>query len=269
MNKWHSEIWKQFDDGAWTGAMDGFISPGEFAELAGNPEYGPLFAYMYRRFGVPEFGSDDHKEIANWYITTPDENIMLCVSPRPSGPRYSFGYMLNRTVYNNPRNDTQIKAAETAIKTAMVDLCVPVFVRDIPINAAGRMSHNIDIVDEYPAFRWAGYGVDHSYFENEYGSKSKGRLKMFNKSEQWQQFSEEVEDFIEEYVKPQYGDFPDKTAEKWTHEKIQGKLEAYVDRIGKSSRGPEDALMDCLKIAHFSGYLYALLKHGDAQADLH
>ena len=90
-----------------------------------------------------------------------------------------------------------------------------------------------------------------------------------SKVEQYEQFSIEVVKFIEEYVKPQYGDFPDKTAGKWTPEKIQGKLEAYVDRIGKSSRGPEDALMDCLKITHFSCYLYALLKHGNAQADLH
>lgn len=91
---------------------------------------------------------------------------------------------------------------------------------------------------------------------------------MFNKIEQWQQFSNIIEEFIKEYVKPQYGDFPDKTAEKWTPEKIQGKLEAYVDRIGKSSRGPEDATRDCLKIAHFACYLYAILTKGDAQADL-
>lgn len=91
---------------------------------------------------------------------------------------------------------------------------------------------------------------------------------MFNKIEQWQQFSDLVEEFIAEYVKPQYGDFPDKTIKKFTHEKIQGKLEAYVDRIGKSSRGPEDALRDCLKIAHFACYLYAILTKGDAQADL-
>jgi len=88
------------------------------------------------------------------------------------------------------------------------------------------------------------------------------------KSVQFTDFSRHVIDHIQNYVVPQYGDFPDKTIAKFTPEKIQGKLEAYVDRIGKSSRGPEDALRDCLKIAHFAAYLYALLKHGDAQADL-
>jgi len=88
------------------------------------------------------------------------------------------------------------------------------------------------------------------------------------KTTQWFYFAGEVLHFIKEYVIPQYGDFPDKTAAKWTPEKIQGKLEAYVDRIGKSSRGPEDALRDCLKIAHFACYLYFILKYGDAQYEV-
>jgi len=88
---------------------------------------------------------------------------------------------------------------------------------------------------------------------------------MTKKILQWRKFSKLVEEHIEEYVKPQYGDFPDKTIAKFTPEKIQGKLEAYVDRIGKSSRGPEDAARDAIKIAHFANYLYALLTKGDAQ----
>ena len=85
------------------------------------------------------------------------------------------------------------------------------------------------------------------------------------KTEQFAEFSKEVLNHIENYVVPQYGDFPDKTIAKFTPDKIQGKLEAYVDRIGKSARGPEDGLRDCLKIAHFACFLYALLKYGDAQ----
>jgi len=87
-----------------------------------------------------------------------------------------------------------------------------------------------------------------------------------DKAEQWNKFSELVEDHIVGYVVPQYGDFPDKTIAKFTPEKIQGKLEAYVDRIGKSSRGDEDAKRDCLKLAHFACYLYMILEHGDAQS---
>ena len=85
------------------------------------------------------------------------------------------------------------------------------------------------------------------------------------KVDQWKRFSDQVEDHIEYYVSKQYGDFPDKTIAKFTPEKIQGKLEAYVDRIGKSYRGHADEIRDCIKIAHFACYLHALLTKGDAQ----
>lgn len=87
------------------------------------------------------------------------------------------------------------------------------------------------------------------------------------KHSQWFKFYQEVDDHIYKYVIPQYGDFPDKTIEKFTPEKIQGKLEAYVDRIGRSSRGSEDAIRDCLKIAHFACYLHSILTTGSAQRE--
>ena len=79
-----------------------------------------------------------------------------------------------------------------------------------------------------------------------------------SKAEQWNKFSELVEDHIWGYVVPQYGDFPDKTIDKLTPEKIQGKLEMYVDRIGTGQRGKEDQIRDCFKIAHFAAYLHML-----------
>jgi len=93
----------------------------------------------------------------------------------------------------------------------------------------------------------------------------------FTKAEQYMQFMHFGLEHIDEYVKKMYGDFPDKTIAKWTPEKIQAKLEAYVDRIttiADSPRGPEAALIDCIKISHFACYLYAILKCGDAQANL-
>ena len=100
--------------------------------------------------------------------------------------------------------------------------------------------------------------------------KSMNEVKLAKgKTIQWQQFADIVEDeHIVSYVATQYGDFPDKTIAKFTAEKIQGKLEAYVDRIGKGARGPGEAARDAIKIAHFACYLYALLTKGDAQADL-
>ena len=88
---------------------------------------------------------------------------------------------------------------------------------------------------------------------------------MFNKIEQWREFSKLVEQHIEDHVKPQYGDFPDTMVTGFTQEKIQGKLEHYVGRIGK--RNPEDAARDCLKVAHFECYLHSIITKGTAQAD--
>lgn len=185
---WHAEIWGGGgpNRSKWRGAGSGIVDPGAFADLTGNAEYGPLFAYMYRRFGVPEFGSDDHKEIANWYITTPDENVVLRVSPRPSGCRYSFGYMINTAVYKDYRthlaDDSKTRATiEIAIKAAMVDLCTPVFVRDVPINGAGRLPDDVEIEEECSPFKWVGYGVDHTYFDKEFGEKKEGETKCPNK----------------------------------------------------------------------------------------
>jgi len=85
---------------------------------------------------------------------------------------------------------------------------------------------------------------------------------------QWNSFSKVVADHIRDYVIPQYDDFPDKQIKNLTPEKIQAKLEYYVNRIGRSSRGEEDAKRDCLKLAHFACYLFAILETGDAQSDL-
>jgi hypothetical protein len=85
------------------------------------------------------------------------------------------------------------------------------------------------------------------------------------KINQWEAFSKEMQSHIKEYANKQYGDFPDKTIAKYDIVKIQAKLEAYVDRIGKGARGKDEEIRDCLKIAHFACYLFNLLKYGNAQ----
>ena len=81
----------------------------------------------------------------------------------------------------------------------------------------------------------------------------------------FEKFCNHVGMHIQQYVETQYGNFPDKTIAKFTPEKIQGKLEAYVDRIGKSARGEVDEIRDALKIAHFANYLFMMITMGDAQ----
>lgn len=89
---------------------------------------------------------------------------------------------------------------------------------------------------------------------------------LVNHSVTIENYLDHISIHIYSYVIPQYGDFPDKTVAKFSIEKIQGKLEAYIDRIVRSSRGLKDELIDSLKIGHFCCYLYYLIINNDAQS---
>ena len=105
--KRHAKLLKlKGGDEHWQGAMAGMADPGEYAdEILPNGGYSSLFVYMFRRFGIPETGSDPYKEIACWYLTTPDPAVGLMVSPCPSGLRYSFGYWVNTNIYKYHSHD--------------------------------------------------------------------------------------------------------------------------------------------------------------------
>ncbi len=44
-------------------------------------EYGKLFAYLFRRFGYPERGWDDYKELVSYRLTTPHPDMVLRITP--------------------------------------------------------------------------------------------------------------------------------------------------------------------------------------------
>lgn len=44
-------------------------------------EYGKLFAYLFRRFGYPDRGWDNYKELVKYYLTTPHPDLVLRISP--------------------------------------------------------------------------------------------------------------------------------------------------------------------------------------------
>ena len=165
--KWRVGIFKSNGE-RWQGAMAGIADPGGYAdEILAGGDYSSLFVYMYRRFGIPEVGSDPYKEIACWYIKTPDPAVALIVSPRPSGLRYSFGYLVDTNIYNYQSHD-EIEAIKTAIepslKQSMRDLLIPTNVRDVFINAIGR-AEDVEVKKTYGYFKWAGYGVTSDYYK--------------------------------------------------------------------------------------------------------
>ena len=167
--KWHAISWKiKGNTESWNGAMAGIVDPGKYAdEILLNGNYSSLFVYMFRRFGIPENGSDPYKEIACWYLTTPDPAVALIVSPRPSGLRYSFGYWVNTNVYDyHSHDDIEAikKVIEPSLKQSMKDLLIPTNIRDAFINAVGKVSDG-DIgrtICNYS--KWAGFGVTSDYY---------------------------------------------------------------------------------------------------------
>jgi len=79
---------------------------------------------------------------------------------------------------------------------------------------------------------------------------------MKSKKKQWMEFSKRVGQHIENYVIPQYGDYPDEMLENFDIQDYKSQLIRYHARIGTNARGPKESMRDCLKIAHYAGYLY-------------
>ena len=46
---------------------------------------GSLFAYLFRRFGFPNTGSDDFKELCRYYLTTTHPGMIMSISPYAGG----------------------------------------------------------------------------------------------------------------------------------------------------------------------------------------
>jgi hypothetical protein len=64
-------------------SSNGIIDPDVWAdEIFGAGIQGPWLAvYMLRRFGWPNAGSDDYKNLCSWCLTTPVEGLYLLVTP--------------------------------------------------------------------------------------------------------------------------------------------------------------------------------------------
>lgn len=98
------------------GCASGYdVNPSDLAaELLTTHEWsGPwLTCYMLRRFGWPNIGSDDQKQLMRWVLTTPKEGLFLTVTPymgnagdlisegheKSGGDALHFGYLHTKEV---------------------------------------------------------------------------------------------------------------------------------------------------------------------------
>jgi len=78
----------------------------------------------------------------------------------------------------------------------------------------------------------------------------------------WTVFRAIVNQHIEEYTIPQYGDLPDDFASTWSQADCLRNIEKYLRRIRKNSREQQHGL-DCIKRAHYACIAY--FKGGDTE----
>lgn len=85
-------------------------------------------------------------------------------------------------------------------------------------------------------------------------SRIYGSIRAIN----WTKFSSKIFNHIEEYTVPQYGDSPNDQLEGWTPEQCLEAIQRYVNRNknNTNARGPQEALRDMLKIAHYASVAY-------------
>lgn len=86
-------------------ASDEMVSCHELAEAAWGKEVCndqtrglAAFAYLWRRFGPPFMGTDPHKRLVCYYLTTSDPDIFLGIDVSASGLSYSTCYLAKNSV---------------------------------------------------------------------------------------------------------------------------------------------------------------------------
>lgn len=105
-------------------------------------DWANLFAYMHRRFGPPTLGSDDYKDAsAAWLLRSPDPQVFVRVLPSPSGAWNSFlvGVPPALAPSSEGLDTRHLTRVARAYRAVLMDLLRPVCVRDIEINALGRV----------------------------------------------------------------------------------------------------------------------------------
>ncbi len=141
-------------------------------------DYGSAFAYLWRRFGPPFEGSDPHKDLVSYFLTTDMKGVLLYVRPCVSAST-SFGYSATRqrrrklfiedthALWRRQKgNDFKTPRADRvgrALERAMEELKRPTNVRDWLINIQGRCDDS-SLRCVAPS-KLAGYGITPDYFD--------------------------------------------------------------------------------------------------------
>lgn len=88
------------------------VDVGEWADdVLREGDWSTLLAYLLRRFGPPNTGSDDDREIARWIITTPMEGVHVSAFMKPEALRLIFHVDATRDVLDRVFADISARRA--------------------------------------------------------------------------------------------------------------------------------------------------------------
>lgn len=91
--------------------------------------------------------------------------------------------------------------------------------------------------------------------------------KLSKRGLQWLDFAVAVLIHIEDYTVPQYGDYPNDQATRWSPEMLVSQIQKYANRHSRNMRTGQDAL-DCLKMAHYAGMAHRKITERDHGATI-
>ena len=74
--------------------------------------------------------------------------------------------------------------------------------------------------------------------------------------EEWNDFSDRVDNHISDYTVQQYGDYNEDMASTMSSDACMQQIKRYVMRYGNNARGPIEARRDMLKIAHYACIIF-------------
>lgn len=117
-----------------------------------SAEWAILFAYMHRRFGLPNAGRDNYKDLsAAWLLTSPDPDLFLLVGPSLSGAWFCFTPYLrtDKGGFLRGLDIPKERRAElgAAYRVVLLDLLRPVCIRDAHINALGELDDDDPLLE--------------------------------------------------------------------------------------------------------------------------
>jgi len=134
---------------------------------------GHAFLYLFRRFGFPNIGSDDHKNVCAYAIPCEVQGTFVIL--KIGGTRCSIGWTATEELFNRymeeerlmrhlPENSEFVTQCNWAIRKTLRDLLRPVFVRDVQRWIFG-LQYNRELTPAKP-FKSAGYGLSEDLFED-------------------------------------------------------------------------------------------------------